>query len=191
VLTYQVNPKIDIAVGAINGWDLVADNNSLKTLVAKLGVTTDKFLLTASGYAGPEQAGNNKDWRVNTDVTADCKLPKIDLWLQVNGGMEQGLGAGGGSATWYGAGVQPVFHVNDKLGVGARAEVFADPDGARSGTGQTLFNLSLAPSYAVHSHLTLRAEARVDVSSEKPFVSRTGDAGSFQVLGLTEAIASF
>jgi hypothetical protein len=191
VVTYKVNDKIDVAGGVLNGWDLVADNNHGKTFVAKLGYTGDGALLTASAYAGPEQPDNSDDWRFSGDVTGMVKLGTIDLWAQVNAGSEQGAGPDGDSAAWFGAGVQPVFHVSDAFAVGARGEVFRDADGARTGVEETIINLTATPAYTVATGLVLRAELTMDISSEDVFVDDEGDAHGTQVLALGEVLYSF
>jgi hypothetical protein len=191
VLTYKINSSLDVAAGVINGWDLVVDNNRGKTVVAKFGYTGDGALVTASGYAGPEQAGNADDLRLSGDLTGMIKLGTVDLWAQANAGSEEGLAPDGGTARWFGAGVQPVWHALEKLAVGGRAEIFRDADGARTGTEQTLYNLSVTPSYTLAAGLVMRGELRVDWSSEDVFMDEDGAVHAEQVLALTEAIYSF
>ncbi len=192
--TFQINDQLDVAAGLVNGWDVFRDNNSLKTIVAKLGFTNDQVGLTVSAFAGPEQAGNNDDWRTTLDATAVIKLDKVDLWLQGNFGRET-FDDGDTSATWFGAGVQPVFHLNELLTLGARAEVFVDGDGARTGVplpdGVTLINVSVAPAYLIADNLTLRAELRVDVATEDVYNDRGGDPTGMQLIGLTEVLYTF
>jgi hypothetical protein len=191
VVTYKVNDRIDVAGGVLNGWDLVGDNNHGKTFVAKLGYTGDGSLLTASAYAGPEQPDNSDDWRFSGDVTGMVKMGTIDLWAQVNAGSEQNAAADGDSAAWFGAGVQPVFHVSDAFAVGARGEVFRDADGARTGAEQTIINLTATPAYTVATGLVLRAELCVDISSEDVFADDEGEAHGTQALALGEVLYSF
>lgn len=192
VVTYKVSDTIDVAAGMINGWDQIVDNNDLKTFFGKVGITTEKVLLTISAHVGPEQAGNNDDLRTTFDATGVAKMiDKMDLWFQLNYGMEAGLAADGGAASWVGAGVQPLYHVSDDLAIGARVEVLADSDGARTGGEQTLFNISVAPAYNVYGPIVMRAEARIDVSSEEAFINADGEPGTTQIVALTEAIVAF
>jgi len=197
LITKKVNDQIDVAFGAVNGWDQIVDNNSMKTIVGKLGYTSESLLFTLSAYAGPEKTGNNDDWRISVDGTGDYKMPKADIWFQVLYGTEQGSGAMGGAAAWFGVGVQPVFKLDDQTSIGARVELLDDLDGNRSGLKQMLVNVSAAPAYKVTDHLTLRAELRADLSTGRddgvtgPFVDKTGEAKDLQVEGLTEAIVSF
>jgi hypothetical protein len=190
LVTYKFNDQLDAAVGVVNGWDVMVDNNSLKTMVGKFGVTLEQFLLVLSAYAGPEQPLNDDDWRTTFDATGVVKLGMMDIWVQANIGTEENAGPDG-SATWTGLGVQPLFHINEQLALGARAEVFSDNDGARTGVDQTLFNLSVTPAYTVTRNLILRAEGRVDVSSEDVYLDTDGDANSVELIALTEALLVF
>ncbi len=187
---YQASDTLDFAVGAVNGWDLIVDNNDNKTLVAKVGVTQDKLGLIVSAYAGKETGEN---YRATLDATAVVKLAKLDLWLQGNVGFEEGVALDGEDAMWMGFGVQPVFKIDDKLSLGARLEAFIDGDGARTTVDQTLINVSVAPAYKVHDRVTVRAEGRLDFSTEDVFVSDdvTADPGAIQVIALTEASVAF
>ncbi len=191
VLTYKISDELDAAAGVVNGWDLVVDNNRGKTFVAKLGYTGAGAIVTASGYAGPERESNADDLRLSGDITGMYKLGTIDLWAQVNAGSEEGVAPDGGTASWYGAGLQPVFHLIEKLAIGARAEMFRDQDGARTGAEQTLYNLTVAPAFTLTTGLVLRGELRVNWSSVDAFMDGDGAVHGNQVLALTEAIYSF
>jgi maltoporin len=121
-----------------------------------------------------------------------AKLGQIDLYGQLNAGMEQGADpVDGGTARWIGAGLQPVWRLSDVFSLGGRVELFSDQDGARSGASQTLYNVSVAPAYTVTDGLVLRAELRVDFSDEDTFIDEDGAPVGNQLVGLTEAIYSF
>lgn len=193
--TYVINDTFDVAVGAINGWDLVVDNNSFKSIVAKVGITTDKALATISAIAGPEQPGNKDDWRIAVDATAVVDLDPVALWLQGNFGRETFMD-GDTSTTWMGFGVQPVITFDDKLSLGLRGEVFIDGDGAtRTGTGLmdgvTVINGSVCPGYKLADDLTLRLEGRLDFATEDIYADVGGDVGAMQIVALTEVLYSF
>lgn len=191
--TYAINDTIDVAAGLISGWDLLVDNNSYKTFVGKVGITTDAATATISVLAGPEQAGNNDDWRTTFDAVVLVPLDKVDLWFQANFGRET---FGDEDAVWYGAGFQPVIHVNDDFSLGARAEVFVDADGSRTGVAPllsdvTLVNVSLAPGYQVANNLTVRAELRADIATEDVYNNRSGDPTALQMIALGEVLYAF
>jgi hypothetical protein len=191
VLTYKINAAFDVAAGVVNGWDLVVDNNRGKTVVGKVGYTGEGVLVTASGYVGAEKESNADDLRMSGDLTGMIKIGLVDLWAQVNAGSEEASAPDGGTATWFGAGLQPVWHATDAFAVGARAEVFRDADAARTLTEQTLYNLTVAPSYTLTTGLVVRGEVRMDWSSEDVFMDEEGTVHGNQLLALTEAIYSF
>lgn len=192
---FQATDMVDVHVGVVNGWDVVADNNRAKTIVAKVGINpSPATAITISGYAGPEEAGDNDHWRTTADVTAMQKISICDLWLQANFGRE-GL-PGGSSAKWFGAGVQPVVHLSDEFTVGGRVEFFQDTDGFRtglvmSGTKLNLLNVSVAPGYTFSKHFTLRAELRYDHLSQDALVKNDGSPTGNQVVALGQGIVTF
>ncbi len=197
LLTYKMTPELDAAFGVVNGWDVVKDNNEGKTLTAKVGYTTPRYLATLSGYAGPEQPADGEldpdNVRYMGDLTGMVKIGPVDLWAQLNGGTEEGASVvmAGETANWVGAGLQPVWHVLDRLALGARAEVFSDREGARTGTPQTLYNLSVAPAFTLVTGFVLRGELRVDRSNKKVYEDDEAVPHKDQVIALTEAVYSF
>jgi hypothetical protein len=189
---YQATGEVDVHLGVVNGWDVVADNNRGKTVLAKVGIAPNKdSLVTISGYAGPEQTANAGNWRETIDVTALVKVGKIDLNLQGNFGREDKASPTMEDALWFGLGVQPVFHISDKFTVGGRAELFKDNDGARTGTKVQLVNVSVTPGYLMTPNFLLRGEARVDIADQAVFPDRSGGVTKNQIVALGEAIASF
>jgi hypothetical protein len=191
LLTYKINSQLDVAAGVVNGWDLVVDNNRGKTVVGKVGYASGPAVVTASGYAGPEQQGNADNMRLSGDVTGMVAIGALTLWGQVNAGSEEEVALDGGTARWFGAGLQPVWRALDQLLIGARAEIFRDADGARTGAEQTLYNLTVTPSFTLTTGLVLRGELRVDWSSSDVFMDADGAIYGNQVLALSEAIYSF
>jgi len=190
----QATEKVDVHLGVVNGWDVMADNNRGKTILAKVGIVPSAdSLVTISAYAGPEQNNNDDNWRETLDVTALVKVGKLDLNLQANVGREDKASAvdPGGDAVWFGAGVQPLFHASDKLTVGGRVELFKDNDGARVGEKLQLVNVTVTPGYLITPHLLLRADARIDIADQDFFENKDGNGTKTQVVVLGEAIASF
>jgi len=192
---YQATDKVDVHLGVVNGWDVIADNNRGKTILAKVGIIPNAdSLVTISAYAGPEQTNNDDNWRETIDVTALVKFGALDLNLQANFGREDKASAveAGSDAVWYGAGIQPLFHASDKLTVGGRVELFKDNDGARTGAKRQLVNITVTPGYLISPHLLVRADARIDISDDDVlFLDSNGEGKKNQIVVLGEAIASF
>lgn len=191
--SYPLSPRVQLVLGAVNGWDLWVDNNDAPTGVAKVGLDLGEPLrLGLSGYLGPEQPGREGDLRTSLDLTGvTAAMPGLDLWFQVNYGGEAGAAADGGDASWLGLGVQPVYRVSERLTLGARYERFADRDGARTGVAQTLQNLTVTPGYQLTDALLARSEVRADLSSEDVFVDADGEPTGTQLQIAAEVIYSF
>jgi hypothetical protein len=124
LIGYTFPKYIDFWVGAVNGWDLYTDNNTGKSLLAKVGINPcDKISGSVSIIHGPEQASNTNNARTNIDTTWVFKpCPKSSVGLQFLAGQEDnavGATAGAGKAHWYGATVQPKYDITDKFNIGA------------------------------------------------------------------------
>jgi len=75
-------------------------------------------------------------------------------------------------ADWYGAALVANYQFTDRFGLAGRVEYFADPDGARTGWDQALWEYSITPSFYVTPKLLARLEFRSDHSNEKFFLQR-------------------
>lgn len=175
--TWKSGP-FDAALGVVNGWDVVTDNNTGKTALGKLTVAPgDRYGVTASLLVGPEQEDDNGPIRRLVDVTgfaSPCEALRINiqgLW-----GDDEIENLSRHRVRWYGFGLQPVATLTDEFSVGFRAEWFRDVDGARTGTLDEVevWNLTLAPALRLTDHLTLRAEGRFDRATEKVFEDEDG-----------------
>jgi len=179
-------PKIvDLWVGVVNGWDLYTDNNTGKTLLAKLGLNFgDKISGSVSMTHGPEKNNNTNDARTSVDTTWFVKpAPKLTVGLQANTGIEDNTniadrnGDGipdGGAGHWYGLGIQPKYDFNDKYFVGARYEWFSDLDGARSGTVHVHQNFTVSPGMNISKELMFRTEFRTNWASANVYEASDG-----------------
>jgi hypothetical protein len=189
-LHYQPVDEFNIGVGVVNGWDQLADNNSTKTIIARIAVTpSDKFFAALSGTFGGEQTGSNKNPRTSIDLTgAITPSGAFQLWYQANFGAEKVIPKDGGEikATWYGFGLQPVFTSGD-FTFGGRLEYFADPKGVRTGfNAGKFFNVTLTPGIKLAPPFKLRGEFRADIASDKIF----GKTDSPKKVGLTAALSA-
>ena len=99
----------------------------------RLGLTPDDATSIALlGYAGPEQAGNTANVRSGAEALLSRKFGgKVTTWLQLDFGQEEGAAAGGATAKWYAAGFWTAADLSAKVGLGVRADLVNDRDGAR------------------------------------------------------------
>ncbi|OGR53315.1 MAG: hypothetical protein A3I11_08300 [Elusimicrobia bacterium RIFCSPLOWO2_02_FULL_39_32] len=187
---YQFPQIIDLWVGAVNGWDLHVDNNTGKTLLAKMGINFgEKAFGAVSLSYGSEQANTNNT-RTSFDTTWFLKpMDKTTIGLQFNAGQEKNTAVidanldgvednpvtSRPTAHWYGASIQPKYDLTEKLSIGARYEWLQDLGNARAGTdtgfnGQTLQTASVAPAYNLTESLMFRTEYRHDWGSRLQFI---------------------
>lgn len=172
-LTYAVSEEIELKFGVINGWDLLYDNNSKKSIISRLGVNLgDPLSFGIAFYTGVEQAATD-DSRKSFDLTGVSKIiPGITLNFQGNFGSED---FGAADASWSGFTVQPVVALSDKVDLGLRAEYF-DDEGSRTGVGDlSAFNFTVVPTFKLDG-MTLRLEYRFDNANSEVFVKDTGFA---------------
>ncbi len=176
-----------------NGWDDGPDQNHGKTVGARIGtLPATGVTLGVSGLYGPEgEAGaTHNRFLLNADYAWQ---PTWDWILagEANYGGDRQIMEDGSDATWSGAMLTLLHQFTTHLAVAARAEVFRDRDGARTGLMQTLSSYSLAPLFSMgvgqdgmfanvqHTtfripRLQLRAEARLNHSTLPVFETSDG-----------------
>ncbi len=174
----KFSPKVDAQFAVFNGWDLVRDNNTGKSVMGRLGLNpSGKTTIGVIGYYGPEQnASGNK--RKGAELTLSQKIgSKATLWLEGDYGDEQGLLAGGAKAKWYGVGGWLAVDVSSKASVAFRGDYVDDRNGVRSsglfgfpantglkfGSATATLNIKAIPS------ILLRPEIRADFASDPVF----------------------
>jgi hypothetical protein len=191
--SWRASPKLGVDAFLVNGWDTDLDPNHGKSGGARLEfIPRSGVTLGVSGLYGVEgdQGATNNRYLLNVDYAVQ---PSWD-WLlagEANLGGDRGVLPDGGDATWGGVMATLLHRFTRHWGVAARAEVFRDGDGARTGATQTLESYSIAPLYSLgvgregifanvqHStiripRLQLRGEVRVNHSSEPFFDTDAG-----------------
>jgi hypothetical protein len=167
--------RFDAELRVSNGWDRVADNNKGRSVVGRIGLTPDDATSIALlGYAGPEQDGNTANVRSGAQALLSRKFGgKVTTWLQLDLGQEEGAAAGGATAKWYGAGFWVAADLSAKAGLGLRADLVNDRDGARlsgglgypANGGQTVSSLTATLNLKRWEQALLRPEIRYDHST--------------------------
>jgi hypothetical protein len=179
----KLSNTVDASVRVINGWDVVEDNNKGKSVQAHLGITpSDRVALAFLVAAGPEQTDNTSNNRYAGQFVGTFKpASTTTIYTQYDVGSEAGLGATGGSATWWGAGLWGVFDLSPKASLAVRGDYMDDHDGVRT---SGVFGFSSAPARKLQSatatlnvkswnHALVRPEIRVEHSSLDDFGAAT------------------
>jgi Putative beta-barrel porin-2, OmpL-like. bbp2 len=190
---WNVSPSVDLTAMLSNGWDADLSENHGKTAGARLGwIPNERTSFGLAALYGPE---GPVDSTVNRyALTLDYALQPTEDWIvagEGDWGGDRGVRPGGGDAQWYGAQLSVFRRLGRSTGALARAEVFRDRDGARTGTPQTMESYTFAPVYFIGAgregvfanieHTTfriprfqVRAEARLNHSNVPAFAAGTG-----------------
>ena len=206
---WRPGPRTGLEAFLFNGWDTDLDPNHGKSggarfeLLPREGVT-----LGLSGLYGVEgdQGATNDRYLLNVDYAVQ---PSWD-WVvagEANLGGDRGVLPDGGDANWAGGMVTVMHRFTRHWGLAARAEVFRDADGARTGATQTLESYSIAPLYSLgvgregifanvqHTtiripRLQLRGELRINHSSE-PFFPTDDGPDTWNIEYLLQLVTTF
>ena len=207
--TWRPSPKTSLESFLFNGWDTDLDPNHGKSAGARLGfVPRQGVILGLSGLYGVEgvQDSTHNRYLLNLDYAVQ---PSWD-WLlagEANLGGDRGVLPGGGDATWSGAMVTVLHRFTRHWGLAARAEVFRDADGARTGATQTLESYTIAPLYSLGvgregifanvqnttiriPRLQLRGELRYNHSSA-PFFDTSGGPDTWNIEYRLQLVTTF
>jgi hypothetical protein len=189
LFTAPMGEAVSVTAGVVNGWDNVVDNNDGKTFLGSLGIIpSETFALYVNGTFGPEKADTSSDPRGIVDVVSTIALDPLSFSLNFDYGSEGSAAPDGGDATWTGFAGIVGLSLEDMTGLPAgifvRGEVFDDGDGARTGTEQTLTEVTLTGKYYLTEDLTLWAEYRHDSSDEDTFA----EDGSVSVVDPTTGL---
>jgi len=200
---YAVSPKVSVLGLVANGWDVEIDNNSGKTGGVKLQVFPTSALALAGGVLyGPEEDSTNATPR--TLLTSDLTWQPSSRFIfqaEAHHGSQQGT-------NWTGVVGQAFVRFGQRTGLTVRGDVFDDPDGARTGTAQTLQSVTISPWYfyreaqeGVFSNVeftsfrlpafSLRPAVRFDHSSQPVFESKDGTLKQSNVTALVELVYIF
>jgi hypothetical protein len=123
------------------------------------------------------------------DVVATVKpMDGLTVVLNYDRGSQETFNVAGDSALWQGYALYANLGIGDKHAVTLRGEVFDDQDGFKTGTAQTLREVTLTLACKMRESLEWRAEVRHDESNRDVFVD---DQGVAQDTQNTVAVAAY
>lgn len=182
-LDAHFSDKVEAGFRVINGWDVVQDNNSRKSFMGRLSLTpSSRVALAFLGYMGPEQAGNRSDNRYGAQFVGTFKpAATATIYSEFDAGSEEGLGTGGGKASWWGAGLWGVFDLSPKAALALRGEYFDDSDGVRTSgvfgfpaaAGRQMTSGTATLNLKTWDHALVRPEIRFEHSNRDDFGTTT------------------
>jgi len=180
--------QVDVQLAVFNGWDVVEDNNSKKSVMGRLGLTpTATTTIGLLGYVGNEKtavagvtpSGNRYGGEVLLTQKAGSKTTVV---LQGDYGEESDALGPGRTAKWWALGGWVTYDVSPALSVALRGDYVDDKDGVRTsgvlgypanpgnqfGSGTLTLNLKRWDS------ALLRPELRYDRSNLEAFTDSDG-----------------
>jgi hypothetical protein len=189
---YRFGDQLAATVMLVNGWDVVKDNNTGKSLGAQLTFSPSKTVTVIANYmVGPERSDTNGDPRNMVNVNAQWKVTdRAVLAVDLVYGSEANAVTDGRTAMWNGIVGYARFGLSDTFALVLRGELFNDRDGARTGVAQKLKGITLTPELKASPHFLIRADLRIDWSDHDVFENRKGFTGS-QPTGLLNVIYLF
>ncbi len=194
---YAFNDKVAVTGFLVNGWDNVFENNvkNGKTVGVQLGLTpTKKFALTQTFMSGPEAPLANipavsarDNWRHIADTVATVyvtdKLTLLGNFVYGRDGDNVG-----NRGSWTGFAGYFKYAFTDKLAFSPRFEVLNDSNGLRTGTAQTVKDITLTQEIKLANNFITRFEYRRDFSNQNFFTNSAGAARDNQnsfIIGLS------
>jgi len=173
---YSLSPRVSVQAMVVNGWDVARDNNRSKSVGGQLAVTpTPPLSLVLTGMWGPERTADDGDPRTLLDAVAILKAgTRWTLGANADWGSDADGAGPGQDAQWSGVAGYVRLGVTPTFALTARAESFDDRDGVRTGTAQSLSEITLTPELRLTPHLLVRGDARVDRSNHRVFLEEAG-----------------
>ena len=167
--TYPFNDKFSLAGYVVNGWNDVVDNNHRKTYGVQAVIKPNsKFTWVQNYMAGPEQPGNDKDWRQLSDTTVTYSpTGKVSLMGNYDYGVDTFLGS---RVHWQGFAGYARFQVNKWYAFAPRVEWYDDHDGFTTGVAQKVKDITLTSEQKIAGGLITRLEYRRDFSDNHFFI---------------------
>ncbi|MCM8811478.1 MAG: porin [Candidatus Omnitrophica bacterium] len=199
-LSYPLTSWLTTTAGVSNGWDVVDDNNTGKTLEWMLAATpTAKTSLCATVMYGPEQTNDNHDDRFLLDVVLGYNpCERLSLKLNYDYGQEHDATIEDlEDASWHGVAGYARYQFNDWYALALRSEYFVDYDGIRTGVRAAngvgdvgLWELTVTNEFKLYKDLITRLEYRHDHATNSVFASGGGTDNTQDTISL-EAIYPF
>lgn len=173
--SYKFNDKVSLIGQIVNGWDNVTDNNNGKTLCAHLMLTpVNNTTLSLKYITGPEQTNNTDNIRdvYNINLTTN-PIDKLTFNLDLVYGTEESdpnnIANPNTDSEWSGIAGIVRYVASERYAINVRAEMFEDEDGARTGTQQDMWEVTVTPEFTIKKNLVVRPEYRHDASDKKVF----------------------
>lgn len=176
---YTVNDRVAVAGFLVNGWNNVVDNNTGKTIGGQITLKPSPALTLVQTYmGGPEQSGDNGDWRHIADsILTYSASSTVTLAANYDYARESRAGS---PVAWQGVAGYVRYQPNSWFALTPRVEYYDDPDGVTTGAAQKLTGLTLTAEFKDASGVSTRVEYRRDMSDHAFFQQHAAGASKHQ-----------
>jgi hypothetical protein len=184
-VSYTFSPMLSAMVMVANGWDQVLAKQKGKMVGAEVALTLIEPLSIVLNYCGGSEnivPGTDK-FRQLFDAVA---IYKATSWLTIGLNGDYGIESGtskttpGADATWYGGAGYVRLDAPAGYGLAVRAEAFKDAGGTRLPVSTTVYEGTATAFYKLSSRFVMRAEFRLDASSDPIYTQNDGTLGKTQ-----------
>jgi Putative beta-barrel porin-2, OmpL-like. bbp2 len=172
---YAINDRVSVTGFLVNGWNNAADNNTGKTVGGQIVFKPNPNLSIIENYTGgPEQTGDNDDWRHLSDTIVTYTVNK-QVSVAANYDYAQDKVAGA-TVKWQGIAGYVRYQANDWFALSPRFEFFNDQDGFSTGTVQKVKEATVTAEFKHKDGIIMRLEYRGDFSDSTFFTKKLSEA---------------
>ncbi len=180
-LSVPVSQKVNGYLYVINGWQVIQDNNSGKSVGTQIEYRPDKnMLFNWNTYVGDERSSAAPDYRTRYFTDA--------YWIYNSGGRWTATSCafvglqereGFSDATWWGANLIGKYAFSEVFTLSGRIEYFNDPFAIiiKPSTGPVsfeAFSYGICANFQLHNLAMFRIEARQFSSKDNSFTDKDG-----------------
>jgi len=206
IVRLTASPRLELAAGAGDGWNVAVDNNRGKTaLLRAQWIPVDRFTIGATGLYGPERDSTDGHQRSLLSPDLTLELGRLVVGAELNIGRER---AAGGNLSWAGGAATGFVRLGRRIGLAARYDHLSDTGGALTGTPQVLRSITVGPMWfysqareGIFSNIehttfhlpqiALRAALRVDYSTQPFFETASGGQERTDTRAVVELVYLF
>jgi hypothetical protein len=179
LLAVTLHPVVGLQLYAVNGWDTLRDNNTMKTFGARLDLTPLPDLNWGLNVViGPEQDDQDEAYRTlfDTDLLIEL-IPRLLIGAEFTFGHEENVASGGKDAFWLAGLLTLRYELTSLVGFTWRFDIFDDRNGVRldrdneAVTRETRYALTLASTFALAERARLLVELRYAQSDANVFAT--------------------
>jgi len=175
--TYVLNKDWTFDLGVTRGWDTsTEDDNDTMDVTGRASWTiNDKSALYISFVIGPDQPGDNSNYRDVIDVIYTQKIAdQLTIAINADYGYQFNGSNSGSDDQWYGVAGYGTYTLSSMFALTGRLEYFNDEDGYR-GLGSSVYEATVGvtitpmPNDSIGSNLKIRPEVRYDYAKDAIF----------------------